>query len=77
MEFQDILQSSDRAIIYINANKNCKIVTLKQVKEWLARQEHQQVFVKKKKLFYAIIGGPEDYQMDIMFFLQFKKYNQT
>jgi hypothetical protein len=45
------------------------------VKEWLARQEHQQVFSRKKKLFNAIIGGPEDYQMDIMFFLQYKKQN--
>jgi hypothetical protein len=61
--------------LYINANKDCKIVTLKQVKEWLARQEHQQVFSRKKKLFNAIIGGPKDYQMDIMFFLQYKKQN--
>jgi hypothetical protein len=61
--------------LYINANKNSKIVTLKQVKEWLAKQEHQQVFSRKKKLFNAIIGGPDDYQMDIMFFLQYKKQN--
>jgi hypothetical protein len=61
--------------LYINANKDGKIVTLKQVKEWLARQEHQQVFSRKKKLFNAIIGGSEDYQMDIMFFLQYKKQN--
>jgi hypothetical protein len=61
--------------LYINANKDCKIITLKQVKEWLARQEHQQVFTRKKKLFNVIIGGPEDYQMNIMFFLQYKKQN--
>jgi hypothetical protein len=53
--------------LYINANEDCKIVTLKQVKEWLARQEHQQVFSRKKKLFNAIIGGPEDYRISCFF----------
>jgi hypothetical protein len=61
--------------LYINVNKDGKIVTLKQVKEWLSKQQTQQVFGKKKKLYNAIIEGINDYQMDIMFFLQYKKQN--
>jgi hypothetical protein len=61
--------------LYVNVNKDQKIATMKQVKEWLQKQEVNQVFTKKKKIFNAIIGDIDDYQIDNMFFNEFKKQN--
>ena len=50
--------------------------TLREVKEFVGKQEIQQVFNKKVKNFNAIVGGDNDYQMDLMFFPQYKKLNE-
>ena len=52
-----------------------KGISQKYVKEWLQRQEIHQIKTTKKKYYNAIIGGDNDYQMDLMFFNSLKKVN--
>lgn len=51
-------------------------ITLKYVKEWIAKQELNQVFGKKEKIYNAIIGSNHDYQIDLTFYNKFKKLNR-
>lgn len=51
--------------------------SIKDIKTWLAQQEGQQIFGKKKQNYFSIVGRtPDDYQMDTMFLDQYKKSNK-
>jgi hypothetical protein len=41
--------------LYINANKEGKIVTLKQVKEWISKQQTHQVFAPKRNYIMLLL----------------------
>lgn len=51
-------------------------ITLNEVNKFLDKQEGHQIVASKKKLYIPIIGRTNaDYQMDVMFLHQYKKYN--
>ena len=51
--------------------------TQKYIKEWINKQETNQIFKTQKKHYLPIIGyGTDEYQMDVMFLEQYKKYNK-
>lgn len=59
--------------LYLNAGKK---YTMRQVREWLKKQEIGQVFGKVEKLYHSIVAyGPHEYQMDLTFYNQYKKVN--
>ena len=51
-------------------------ITLKETKDWINKQETQQIFSKQPKQFNAIIGGDHDYQIDLMFSPKYKLQNK-
>ena len=51
-------------------------ITFNYVKQWVSKQESHQMFSGIKDIVYpAIVGEPNDYQIDLMFLDSFKHKN--
>jgi hypothetical protein len=58
--------------------QNHKDITQKYVSDWLTKQEVNQRLNNKRDIYYPpiVAEGPHDYQCDLTFFDQYKRYNK-
>ncbi len=63
--------------LYDTVKQNHKGFTLKFIKDFLSKQEVTQILAKKVQKFYPpIVGsGPDEFQVDLTFFNQYKRHN--